>query len=127
MEVMTYLINVPIYQSRSEEIGDSVIDKVVSKYCIPGYIIMDEESAFTSSLINYLFGKFYIKSRTVAPNNYQSLQAEHDIKSLSIILTRHLTGVGQMWPKYLTLAMFASNTFNSLNLTNYSPYELVFW
>ena len=31
-----------------------------------------------------------------------------------------------MWPKYLSLATFAYNTFNSLNLANYSPYELVF-
>ena len=31
-----------------------------------------------------------------------------------------------MWPKYLSLATFVYNTFNSLNLANYSPYELVF-
>ena len=30
-----------------------------------------------------------------------------------------------MWPKYLPLATFAYNTFNSSNLANYSPYELV--
>ena len=31
-----------------------------------------------------------------------------------------------MWPKYLPLAMFAYNTFNSPNIANYIPYELVF-
>ena len=31
-----------------------------------------------------------------------------------------------MWPKYLSLATFVYNTFNILNLANYSPYELVF-
>ena len=31
-----------------------------------------------------------------------------------------------MWPKYLPLAILAYNTFNTPNLTNYSPYELVF-
>ena len=61
----------------------------------------------------------------VAPYNHQSLQAEHGIKSLSNILTKHLTNLGQMWPKYLSLATFAYNTFNTLNLANYSPYELV--
>ena len=43
-----------------------------------------------------------------------------------MILTKHLTSLGQMWPKYLSLATFAYNTFNSPNLVNYSPYELVF-
>ena len=31
-----------------------------------------------------------------------------------------------MWPKYLSLATFAYNTFNTLNVANYSPYELFF-
>ena len=31
-----------------------------------------------------------------------------------------------MWPKYLSLATFAYNMFNTPNLGNYSPYELTF-
>ena len=63
---------------------------------------------------------------TVALCDHQSLQAEHRVKSLSGVLTRHLSGWGWMWHKYLPLATFAHNTFNSPNLANYSPYELVF-
>ena len=76
--------------------------------------------------MNYLFRKLNIKIKTIAPYNHQSLQAEHSIKSLSRILTKHLTGQGQMWHKHLPLATFAHNTFNSPNLANHSPYELVF-
>ena len=76
--------------------------------------------------MNYLFRKLNIKIKTIAPYNHQSLQAEHGIKSLSRILTKHLTGQGQMWHKYLPLATFAHNTFNSPNLANHSPYKLVF-
>ena len=39
-EVTNYLITAPIYQSRSEEIGDALIENIISKYCIPDYIIM---------------------------------------------------------------------------------------
>ena len=39
---------------------------------------------------------------------------------------KHLSGQGQMWHKYLPLATFTHNTFNSANLAKYSPYELVF-
>ena len=31
-----------------------------------------------------------------------------------------------MWPDYLSFATLAHNIYNSLNLSNYSPYELVF-
>ena len=50
-EVTYYLITLPIYHSRSEEIGEALIENVISKYCIPGYIIMDQDSAFMSTLI----------------------------------------------------------------------------
>ena len=79
-----------------------------------------------SLLTTYLLNKFNIKVRTVAPYNHQSLQAEHGIKSLSTILTKHLTNLCQMLPKYLPLAMFAFNTFSTPNLGNYSPYELTY-
>ena len=49
-----------------------------------------------------------------------------ELNHCQIFLTKHLTNLGQMWPKYLSLATFTYNTFNILNLANYSPYELVF-
>ena len=65
---------------------------------------MDQDSTFMSSLMNYLFRQFSMKVKTVAPYNHQSLQAEHGIKSLSSIITKHLIEQGQMWHKYLPLA-----------------------
>ena len=118
-----YLITMPIYHARSEEIGDALIDNVISKYGIPEYMIMDEDSTFMSMLMAYLFKRLNIKIKTVTQYNHQLLQAEHGIKSLSIILPKHLTEQGQMWPKFLPLATLAYNTFNSPNLANYSPYE----
>ena len=125
-EVTNYLITVPIFQARSEEVGEALLEHVITKHCIPDYIIMDQDSAFMSSLMTYLFHKLNIKIKTIAPYNHQSLQAVQSIKSLTCILTKHLTGLGQMWTKYLSLVTFAYNTFNSPNLGNYSQYELTF-
>ena len=49
---------------------------------------MDQDSAFTSSLMNHLFNKLDIKLKTVTPYNHQFLQTKHGIKSLSMILTK---------------------------------------
>ena len=98
-EVTNYLITVPIYKAKSEEISDTLIENVITKCCIPEHKIMDQDSTFMSSLMNYLFKKFDSKIKAVAPYNHQSLQTEHGIKSLSNILTYHLTNLGQMWPK----------------------------
>ena len=126
-EVTNFLITVPIFQARSEEVREALLEHVITKHCIPDYIIMDQDSAFMSSLMSYLFQRLNIKIKTIAPYNHQSLQAEHRIKSLTHTLTKHLTGPGQMWTKYLFLATFAYNTFNSPNLGNYSPFEVNIW
>ena len=86
-EVMNYLITVPTYQSKAEEIGEALIELFVTKYCVPDCIIMDQDSAFMSSLMNCLFNKFNIKIKTVAPYNHQLLQARHGIKSFCVDLS----------------------------------------
>ena len=43
-----------------------------------------------------LLANLNIKIRTVAPYSHQSLHAEHGIKSLSTILTKQPTNLGQM-------------------------------
>ena len=125
-EVTNYLVTMPIFQAKSKGVGEAILEHVITKHCIPDYIIMDQDGAFMSSLMSYLFHRLNIKIKMVGPYNHQSLQAEHRIKSLTHILTKHLTGLGQMWTKYLSLATFAYNTFNSPNLGNYSPFELTF-
>ena len=125
-EVTNFLITVPIFQPRSEEVEEALLEHVITKHCIPDYIIMDQDSAFMSSLMTYLFYRLNIKIKTIAPYNHQLLHAEHGFNSLTHILTKHLTGLGQMWAKYLSLATFAYNTFSSPNLGNYDPFELTF-
>ena len=125
-EVTNYLITVPMFQAKLEEVGEAILEHIITKHCIPDYIIKDQDSAFMSSLMSYLFHRLNIKIKMVGSYNHQSLQAEHGIKSHTCMLTKHLTGLGQMWTKYLSLATFAYNTFNSPNLGNYSPFELAF-
>ena len=81
-EMTNYLITALLYQARSEEVGEALIENVISMFGRPEYMIMDQDSAFMSSLMSYLFKKLGISIKTVAPYNHKSLQAEHGIKSL---------------------------------------------
>ena len=69
--------------------------------------------------MSYIFKLLGITIKTVSPYNHKFLQTQHGIKSLSSILTRHLTGQRQTWHKFQSLAM-------SPNLGNYSPSKLTF-
>ena len=53
-KVTTYLITIPVYQSKAEEIGEALIEHVITKHYVPNCIIMDQDSTFMSSLMNYL-------------------------------------------------------------------------
>ena len=61
-EVTNYLVTVPRFQARSEEIGEALIENIITKYYIPEYIIMDQDSTLMSSLMTYLFHRFGIKN-----------------------------------------------------------------
>ena len=98
----------PIYQSRSEEIAVSLIDNVISKFGIPEYLNMDQDSAFMSTIMNHLFRRLNIKIKTVAPFNHKSLQAEHGIKSLSTILTKTFDRTRSYVAKIFTFRHFSS-------------------
>ena len=54
-KVTNYLITVPMFQAKLEEVGEAILEHVITKHCIPDYIIMDQDSAFISSLMSYLF------------------------------------------------------------------------
>ena len=60
-EVTNYLIMIPVYQSKAEEIGEVLVEHIITKHCVLDCIIMDQDSTFMSSLMNYLFNKFNIK------------------------------------------------------------------
>ena len=52
-DVTNYLITVPIHQAKSKEVEEVLIENVITKYCIPECIIMDQDSTFMSSLMTY--------------------------------------------------------------------------
>ena len=97
-EVTNFMVTIPIYWSRLEWISDALRKHVFNKYSIPDCMIMYQDSAFTSALIDCLFKKLGIKIKTVAPHNHHTIQAEQGIKSLAIILMKHLTASSQYWP-----------------------------
>ena len=72
----------PLFPARSEEVGEALIEDIITKYVTPEYMIMDQDSASMSSLMNYLFQALGIKIRTVGPYNQKSLQVEHGLKSI---------------------------------------------
>ena len=42
-EVTNFLITVPIFHAKSGEVREALLEQVITKYCIPEFIIMDQD------------------------------------------------------------------------------------
>ena len=48
-KVTNFIVTIPIHHSRSQEIGDALIEHVFSTYSVPECIIMDHDSVCIST------------------------------------------------------------------------------
>ena len=92
-------------KATAEEVCSILFDNFMAYYAVPMRIICDQDPAFMSSLCQWFSKAYGIQLVTVSPTNHKSLQAEHGIKSLSNILMKHLSGLGNNWHLYTRPAM----------------------
>ena len=125
-DISNFLVATPMKKATSEEVCSILFDNFMAYYAVPMRIICDQDPAFMSSLCQWFFKAYGIQLVTVSPTNHKFLQAEHGIKSLSNILVKHLSGLGDNWHLYLRPAMPTYNTYNTPNLDKLSPFELTY-
>ena len=123
-DISNFLVATPMKKATSEEVCSILFDNFMAYYAVPMRIICDQDPAFMSSLCQWFFKAYGIQLVTVSPTNHKSLQGKHGIKSLSNILMKHLSGLGDDWHLYTRPAMLTYNTYNTPNLDNLSPFEL---
>ena len=96
-DISNFLVATPMKKATAEEVCSILFDSFMAYYTVPMRIICDQDPAFMSSLCQWFFKAYGIQLVTVSPTNHKSLQAEHGIKSLSNILMKHLSGLGDNW------------------------------
>ena len=122
-DISNFLVSTPIKKATAE-VCSILFDNLMAYFAVPMRIICDQDPAFMSSLCQWFFKAYGIQLVTVSPTNHKTLQAEHGIKSLSNILMKHLSGLGDNWHLYVRPALLTYNTYNTPNLDNMSPFEL---
>ena len=123
-EISNYLIAQPMRTTQAEEICTNIITGCIRYFSVPTHIICDQDPAFLASISQEMYRQCGTKVVTVGPTNHKSLKAEAGIKSLANILMKHLSGFGTEWPSFIPWAMLNHNTFNTPNLTGYSPMHI---
>ena len=81
-------------KATAEEVCPILFDNFMAYYAVPMRITCDQDPTFMSSLCQWFFKAYGIQLVTVSPTNHKTLQAKHGIKSLSNILMKHLSGLG---------------------------------
>ena len=104
---------------------NTIMDHFMGYFGTSVRIVCDQDPAFMSHLCQWFLHSYGIHVTTASPTNHQSLMAEHGIKSLANILTKHLTGLGDNWPLYCKPAMLSYNSYSTPYPNNLSPFEIV--
>jgi hypothetical protein len=123
-EVSNFIVVQPLKSCQAAEIVKTLFHTYSRYFGTPTHIICDQDPAFTSSLVKYMTQQYGTHLVFISPTNHKSLLAEHGIKSLSSLLTKHLDGFGKDWPFYLDCSMLSYNSYSSPNLAGLSPAEL---
>ena len=110
----------------AENVCTILVDEFISYFSTPVRIVCDQDPSFMSTLCQYCFQQYKIQLITVSVTNHKSLLAEHGIKSLSNMITTHLTGLGKDWHVYAKPCMLTYNSYHTPNLDDHCPFELVF-
>ncbi len=124
-EVSNYIITAALKRATAEAVCEALVEKVFGYFGTPTQIVSDLGSEFMSSVTRYMLAQYKIRWLSVGPTNHKSLMAEHGIKSIANIIMKHLSGMGQDWHIFLPFTMLSYNIYNTPNLDNYAPIEIV--
>ena len=110
----------------AQSVAEALIYRVIYLFGPPRQIICDEAAEFTSHIVQAILQMLNCKLKVISPYNHGGSKVERQIKTVSEIIVKHLWDKGQMWPLFVTTAVYAMNTFVSEVLNGFSPFQLVF-
>ena len=65
--------------------------------------------------MQHIYKRLGIKIKTTSPYDHGSLKTERHIRTISEMIAKQLTGMGQMWTHYLQTCTHAYNSLETQN------------
>ena len=75
-------ISIPLHFIKLTEVGKVIIGHVNCKHGVPNYLILNEDAAFLSNLMQCIYKKLSIMIRTISPYNHKVLDLKVSSKLL---------------------------------------------
>ena len=115
-----FTIVTPLRSRNAQTVAEALIYGVIYLFGPPQQIICDEAAEFTSQVVQAILHMLNCRLKVISPYNHGSSKVERQIKTISIIIVKQLWDKGQMWPLFVTIAVYAMNTFSSEALNGFS-------
>lgn len=117
---------VPLPDQTAESIARGIVQRVITKFGVPKFLISDQGASFTSDLIRQLCKFLHVRKLQTTgfhPQANGRLERVHATiaRMLSHFVNRHQTD----WDEYLPYITMAYNS-QGHEATGFSPYEMVF-
>ncbi len=110
---MQYIIVCPLHAISTETVFDCLFMKIICIFGKPSVIITDQQSSFTSPLMERLTTVFGTQLQFIGKEHHGANLTERYIQSMNNIFEKYLEDTWKNWPSYLTPVCYAMNTFVS--------------
>ena len=127
-EASNFIVAAPMRTATAPEICNTIMNHFIGYFGTPIRLVCDQDPAFMSHLCQWFFTFiWYTCNPLPAQPTINPLWLNMESKSLSHILMKHLTGLGEDWPMYCKPAMLVYNSYATPNLDNLSPFDGTYW
>ncbi len=117
---MQYTIACPLCTILTETVFDCLFTKIICVFGKPSVIITNQQSSFTSHLMERLTTVFGTQLQFVGKEHHGANLTERYIQSMNHVFKKYLEDTGKNWPAYLPPVCYALNTFVSPSM-GFSP------
>ena len=103
-EITRFVICVPLKTIDAETVCEALIQKVITMFGPPSYIVTDAASSLTGKLLTLLCEALNIERKLISVENHGSLHIERQIGTIANLLKVHLNQMGTDCVRFMSTA-----------------------
>ena len=106
---MNFILVISIKTRVVQIVAEAMINKPICIFGPPKLLMLDKDSAFTGKVIQFILRALNFQLLIISSSSHGSFRTE--LQTIGKMIAKCLAGIGEMWPLFTTVAVYARNTF----------------
>ena len=93
-----FTVVTPLRSRDAQSVAETLMYRMIYLFGPARQIICDEAAEFTSHIVKAILHMLNCRLKVISPYNHGSSKVERQIKTISVLIVKHLWDKGQIWP-----------------------------